>query len=140
MKLYTIVPTKKTFAFFTFFDTEKEKTLTQRRKDALSAYIHILPEQPIFAILFGSTAKGTAKEESDVDILIITNKKIQTKEAEKEADVLYAIKVSTFQMVYKDFLNELKLKEDMVVQSAIKTGFPLLNHIAYYEALYNEGI
>ena len=140
MKLYTVVPAKRTFSIFTLFDVEKERTLTQRRKDALSAYIQMLPEQPVFVILFGSTAKGTAKEESDVDILLITNKKIKTKDAEKEADILYAIKISTFQMVYKDFLKELKLKDDPVVQSALKTGFPILNHIAYYEAMYYERI
>ncbi len=48
--------------------------------------------------------------------------------------------VSTFQMTYKAFITELKLKEDKVVQSAIKTGYPVIDHIRYYEVLCNEAI
>ena len=39
-----------------------------------------------------------------------------------------------------EFLDELKLKNDRVVQSALNTGYPLTNHIMYYEAYYNEKI
>ena len=94
----------------------------------------------MFAVLFGSTAKGTYKEDSDIDILIITNKKISPEKAEKETDALTAMKISTFQIKYKNFLTELKMKEDKVVQSAINSGYPLINHIQYYEVLYNEKI
>ena len=88
--------------------------------------------------MFGSTAKETYKEDSDIDILIVTNRKIQIQEAEKEADALTGIGISTFQITYHGFLQELKLKEDKVVQSALNTGYPVINHISYYEALYNE--
>ena len=57
-------------------------------------------------MLFGSTAKETYKEDSDIDILLVGNKKIQTKEAEKEVDALTAIRISTFQMTYKEFITE----------------------------------
>ena len=87
----------------------------------------------------GSTAKENYRQDSDIDLLVITNKKISTKEAEKEADALCAIKISTFQMTWNDFQREIKLKEDAVVQSALQTGYPLINHIYYYEVL-NERI
>ena len=80
----------------------------------------------------GSTAKENYRQDSDIDLLVITNKKISTKEAEKEADALCAIKISTFQMTWNDFQREIKLKEDAVVQSALQTGYPLINHIYYY--------
>jgi len=70
----------------------------------------------------------------------VTNNKISTKHAEKETDALTTMKISSFQIRYKDFLTELKMKEDKVVQSAINTGYPLINHIQHYEALYNERI
>ncbi|MDD9954469.1 MAG: hypothetical protein OXR66_09140, partial [Candidatus Woesearchaeota archaeon] len=71
---------------------------------------------------------------------LITNKNISTKTAEKEADALTAMNITTFQMTYNDFLIELHMKEDNVVQSAIQSGYPLINHISYYEAIYNERI
>ena len=102
---------------------------------AIKTYLDNLPENPVFAVLFGSTAKGTYKEDSDIDILIITNNKISAKKAQKEADALTAMKISTFQITYKDFLIDLKMKDDKVVQSAIISGYPLINHIQYYEVL-----
>ncbi len=125
---------------FEIFDFDKLEQLSMIRKNAISCYLNKLSEKPVFAILFGSTAKETYTESSDIDILIVTNKKTSTKEAEKETDALTAIKVSTFQITYADFLDELKLKKDKVIQSAVLTGYPLINHISYYEVILNERI
>ncbi len=140
MKKYSLQSNKKTFLLLTEFDIEKQEKLSKRRKEAIQVYLKKLPEKPIFAVLFGSTAKETYKEDSDIDILLVGNKKIKTKEAEKEADALTAVRISTFQMTYQEFITELKLKQDNVIQSAIHTGYPLLNHIAYYEVLENERV
>lgn len=140
MKKYSLQRNKKTYLFLTLFDIEKQEKLSKRRKEAIQIYFRKLSEKPVFAVLFGSTAKETYRDVSDIDVLIVTNKKTQTKEAEKEADALTAIKVSTFQLTYDEFLKEIKLKQDNVIQSAIYTGYPLLNHIAYYEVFENEGI
>jgi hypothetical protein len=69
---------------------------------------------------------------------LITDEKIDAKNAEKEVDALHAISISTFQMMYKEFTKEIKLKEDKVVQSALNTGYPLINHICFYEEFSNE--
>ncbi|MBI3033099.1 nucleotidyltransferase domain-containing protein [Candidatus Woesearchaeota archaeon] len=140
LKKYGVVKNKKTYLVFEAFDMEKEDKLPVIRKKAIKYYLDTLPEKPVFAILFGSTAKETFGEKSDIDILIIGNKKIETTEAEKEADALTGIKISSFQIGYKHFLKEIILKEDKVIQSAINTGYPLINHIAYYEVLYNERV
>lgn len=140
MKKYSLQKNKCVYALLTIFDVEKQEKLSKRRKEAIRIYLEKLHEKPFFGILFGSTAKETYNESSDIDILIVGNKKIQTKEAEKEANALTAIKVSTFQMTYREFLQELKQKEDNVIQSAIHTGYPLFNNIAYYEVLENERV
>lgn len=140
LKKYSLIKNKQAYLIFEMYDIERFEHLTNLRKSAIGYYLEKLPEKPVFAIIFGSTAKGTSRENSDIDLLIITNNKIDTKLAEKEADALTSIKISTFQMVYKEFLTELKLKEDMVIQSAINTGFPIINNICYYEDLYNERI
>jgi len=122
------------------FDIERFEKLPGIRKRAIQEYLNKLPEKPVFAVLFGSTAKGTYTESSDIDILLVTNNAVSARDAEKEADVLTAIKISTFQMKYAEFLIELKMKEDQVVQSALQSGYPLINHIQYYGVLYNERI
>ena len=140
LKQFQLKNNKKVFAIKALFDIERFEKLPFEKKEAISSYIKTLPEKPVFIILFGSTAKGTFTKESDIDLLIITNKKIQTTEAEKEADALHATKISTFQINYKDCLKELKLKDDKVIQSAISTGYPILNQIYYYEVIQNERI
>ena len=140
LKQFLLRKNKQVYAILTLFDIEKYEKLPHIRKTAISYYLKSLPKQPVFAILFGSTAKETYKDDSDIDILLITNEKINTKQAENEADAQSALKVSSFQMTYKHFLKELKLNEDPVVQSAVKTGYPLLNHIKYYEVLNYDTI
>ncbi|MEK6963308.1 MAG: nucleotidyltransferase domain-containing protein [Nanoarchaeota archaeon] len=140
LKKYSITQSNRAYSLFELFDLERFEKLPSIRKNAVKAYLKKLPEKPIFVILFGSTAKETYIKESDIDLLIITNNRVSSKEAEKEADALTAMKISTFQMTYKAFIIELKMKEDKVVQSAIESGYPIINHIQYYEVLCDEGI
>ncbi len=140
LKKFSIKKSKTTYLLFEGFDIENFEKLPSIRKKAIQTYLDKLTEKPVFAILFGSTAKETYKEDSDIDILLVTNNKISVKIAEKEADALTTIKFSTFQINYADFIVELKLREDKVVQSALQSGYPLINHIQYYEVLHNERI
>ncbi len=135
MRFFSLKKSKSVYLLLSYFDIERYSGLPHNRRVAIDTYLNFLPEQPIFVILFGSTAKNTYRAESDIDLLIVTNRRIDTEEAEVKADARAALKISSFQMVYKDFLKELRLKEDMVVQSALETGYPLLNHIKYYEVL-----
>ncbi len=140
LKKYSIKRAIRVYFLFEAFDLERFEKLPSIRRNAIKIYLDNLPEKPVFIILFGSTAKGTYKEDSDIDILLVTNKKINVEYAEKETNALTAIKTSTFQILYKRFLTDLRMKEDKVVQSAINSGYPLVNHIQYYEALYNERV
>ena len=140
MKKYSLNKNKKAYSLLALFDVERFERLPDIRKSAISRYLDKLDEVPVFAVMFGSTSKGTFKEGSDIDLLIITNRRIDPKKAEKEADAVTALKISTFQMNYPDFIREIRLKEDPVVQSAIFSGYPILNHISYYGVLYNERI
>ncbi len=140
LKKYSIRKTSRTYFLFEAFDLERFEKLPNIRKNAIKSYFKNLPEKPVFAILFGSTAKGTYTDDSDIDILLVTNTKLHTEKAEKEANAITAMKISTFQIKYENFLIDLKMKEDKVVQSAINSGYPLINHIQYYEVLYDERI
>src|SRR3989338_7965055 len=140
LKKYSLQKNKKVYALRTLLDIQRLEHLPFLRKKALAHFLNKLPQQPVFVILFGSTAKGTYKEDSDIDLLLVTNNRISAEKAEKETNALTAMKTSTFQITYKDFLIDQKMKEDKVVQSAISSGYPLINHIQYYDVLYNERI
>ena len=135
---YNIRQSKKAYAVFTMFDVDRFEKLPYIKKQAVETYLKNLSQQPIYAVLFGSTAKENYTKDSDIDILLVVNSKIDAKKAEKEADALHSAKISTFQITYKSWILDLKLKEDKVAQSAISTGYPILNHIGFYEVLEDE--
>ena len=140
LKMYGIAKNDITYSIFAHFDVLKLNKLPSIRKNAIFYFLHALKEKPVIAILFGSTSKETYRENSDVDLLLVVNKKINTREAEKYADSQTAISVRPIQIGLSEFLDELKLKNDKVIQSAINTGYPVTNHMEYYRAVYHEGI
>ncbi|HLC90829.1 MAG TPA: nucleotidyltransferase domain-containing protein [Candidatus Nanoarchaeia archaeon] len=140
MKKYYLCHNKKVYVSLSFFDVERFEKLPPLRKKAIQYYLDTLEEKPVFAILFGSSAKDTYRERSDIDILLITNHKIKTVDAEKEAAALTTMKVSTFQIDLPEFKAEIKLKEDPTVQSALFSGYPIYNNGTYYEELYHERV
>lgn len=123
---------------FTSFDLERFNKLPSLRKRAIECYLNDLEEKPIIAFLFGSTAKGTFRNDSDIDLLLIVNKKIDDEKAKKYADSQTGLRIQSFQIDYKSFLKELKLKEDRVIQSALNTGYPILNQMSFYGVVLNE--
>ncbi|MBW6461491.1 MAG: nucleotidyltransferase domain-containing protein [DPANN group archaeon] len=138
MKRYKIKKTKETYALFTCFDTEKMQQLNTLRKDAINIFIDTLDEKPIIMFLFGSTAKNNYTKESDIDILLISNKKIDTTNAKNYVETQTSMKINDFQITLPKFKKEIKIKEEPVIQSAIETGYPLTNHIYYYTCIYDE--
>lgn len=137
LKKYFIRRSSATYVLFTHFDIARLNSLPSIRRNAIKYYLDTLSEKPVIALVFGSTAKGIYREDSDIDVLIITNQKTEAKEAEKHAESLTGLRISTFQIKFVDFVRELKLKEDHVIQSAITSGYPITNHIYYYEMVYN---
>ncbi|MBN1385851.1 nucleotidyltransferase domain-containing protein [Candidatus Woesearchaeota archaeon] len=140
LKKYSSKKNLKTFALFTLFDVERLSMLPSIRKNAIACFLDKLTEKPVIAFLFGSTAKGTYTEDSDIDLLLITNKKMDTGNAERYAESQTAIRINVFQMTFLDFKTELRMKQDYVVQSALNTGYPITNHVFFYEVYYNEAV
>ena len=136
-KKYSLKLNYKTYEVFQLFDLEQLNNLPSIRRNAIKYFLDHLKEKPLIAFVFGSTARGTFIDDSDIDLLIITNSKIDTIEAEKNAEALTGLRISVFQMSFDAFSKEIKLKEDHVIQSAIASGYPVLNNIYYYRVLYN---
>lgn len=140
LKKYSIIKNKKTYLIFQKFDIDNLENLPLLRQNAINIYLKSLEQKPIFVILFGSTSKNNFKSSSDIDLLLITNNKIKTSSAEKEVEALTGVNISSFQIEYIDFVQELKLRDDKVVQSALNSGYPIYNNIAFYEVFFNERI
>lgn len=138
LKKYSFIFNTKSAVLLTYLDIEKLNKLPLIRKNAIEHFIKQLKEKPIIAILFGSTAKEIFTEKSDVDILLLVNKKINTQKAEQYAEAQTGINISPIQITYENFIKEKKIKEDNVIQAAIETGYPITNHILWYEVMYNE--
>ncbi len=140
LKKYELQKNDKVYSILAYFDVVKLNKLPSLRKKAIFYFLDNLKEKPIIAFVFGSTAKKTYKEQSDIDILLIVNKKIDTKESENYADAQTGLRISCFQITIQEFIDELKLKRDHVVQAAISTGYPITNHIEYYRMISHERI
>ena len=76
LKKYSVKQGIRAYFLFEAFDLERFEKLPSIRRNAIKTYWDSLPKKPVFAMLFGSTAKGTYKEDSDIDILLVTNNKI----------------------------------------------------------------
>jgi len=123
---------------FPLFDEERLENLPLLRKDAIKIYLNKLKKKPLLVIIFGSTAKETFRKDSDIDIVKISSAKDEDKEAVKYAEAQTGLKLQVLNLTEEQFRKELKMKEDYVLQSALKTGFPVFNAKYYYEAIANE--
>jgi len=137
LKKYRIKKSEKLSNIFTSFDIERLNKLPLARKRAINYFLDKLHEKPIMVLLFGSTAKETFRKDSDIDLLLIVNKKIDIEKAKDYVDAQIGIKINCFQITYEEFKKEIKLKEDKVIQSSLKTGYPIFNQMLFYEVYLN---
>ncbi len=137
LKKYKIKKSEKLSNIFVSFDIERLNKLSLARRRAINYFLDKLQEKPIIALLFGSTAKETFRKDSDIDLLLIVNKKIDVDTAKDYVDAQLGIKVNCFQITYEEFKKEIKLKEDKVIQSALNTGYPIFNQMLFYEVYLN---
>ena len=137
LKKYKIKKSEKLNNIFSSFDIDKLNKLPLARRRAINYFLDKLQEKPLIVILFGSTAKETFRKDSDIDLLLIVNKKIEIDKAKDYVDAQIGIKINCFQITYEEFKREIKLKEDKVIQSALNTGYPIFNQMLFYEVYLN---
>lgn len=140
LKKYGIVKSDISYSIFAYFDMLRLMQLPSIRRNAIAYFMDVLKDKPICVIIFGSTAKKTYSDNSDIDLLLIVNSILKTDKAEAYADSQTGLKINVIQVTYDDFKKELKLKNDKVVASAVNTGYPVTNNIEYYRWILNEGV
>ena len=107
-----------------------------KKKEFLAIYdkIKVVNKQFIL-LLFGSYVKGTITKNSDIDILLISNKGDE-KIIEEKFDVL-PLKIHLTHVSYESFIDMIKSKEQTVVSEAIKKNIILFGIEDYYRLIQN---
>ncbi len=126
------------FSIFSYFDYKRFNELPFERRNAISEFMHKIQIKPLIAIVFGSTAKGTFEKTSDIDLLLIYNKK-ESKDLKLNKDIkaITGIEIQTFIIDLEYFREQLLIEEDKVITHAIKTGLVMSGHDTFYkEVLY----
>jgi predicted nucleotidyltransferase len=85
-------------------------------------------------VLFGSASRKEENKESDIDLLIVSDKKLNLEKNKEQAELTSKHPLSIFQTTIKQFIEN---KDDIIIQ-ARKTGFPIYKEQNFYEVILNE--
>ena len=122
------------YSILSYFDYKKLNELPSERKRAINEFLDKIQVKPLIAIVFGSTAKGTFGKESDIDILLIYNKKeLENSKIKKDIEATTGIKIQIFIIDFEYFKEQILKEDDSVITHAIKTGFPVTGNDKFYK-------
>ncbi len=125
---------KKLFALkFSEIAINHFNSLNAGVKTPLKNFLKNIPKETYTIILFGSTSRKEEQKESDIDILVITNQKLDLKNNKKEAEITSKHPISLFQASVQQFIQN---KDDIIIQ-ARKTGFPIYKEQNFYEVVFD---
>ncbi len=123
---------KKLFALkFSEIAINKFNSLNIKVKTPLRNFLKNIPKEIYTIILFGSASRKEEQKESDIDLLIVSEKKTDLKDNKKEAEITSKHPISLFHSTIQQFIND---KDDVIIQ-AKKTGFPIYKEQNFYEAV-----
>jgi len=126
---------KKLFALrFSEIAIQKFNNLNIGIKNPLRNFLKNIPKETYTIVLFGSTSRKEEQKGSDIDLLLISNKKIDLTFNKKEAEITSKHPISLFQATIEQFIQN---KDDIIIQ-ARKTGFPIYKEQNFYEAILDE--
>ena len=103
-------------------------------KNPLRNFLKNIPKEIYTIILFGSASRKEEQKGSDIDLLIIANKKADLTNNKKEAEITSKHLISIFRATIKQFIQN---KDDVIIQ-ARKIGFPIYKEQNFYEAILDE--
>jgi len=127
------------YSIFSYFDYKKFNELPSERRRAINEFIQKVKIKPLITLIFGSTAKKTFRKESDIDILLIFNKKeIKNTKLKEDIEAVMGVKIQTFIINFNYFKEQILKEEDKVITHAIKTGFVMEGFDKFYKEVLNE--
>ncbi len=118
---------------------------TERREEFLRKHrnIGVLHDKlkslnfPFIALVFGSYARGRQDRHSDIDVLVISEKKRHGKIDETVR--LLPLKIHLTPITFEDFVNMLRSREFTVVSEAVKSNIIITGIEDYYRVIENAG-
>ena len=123
---------KKLFALkFSEIAIQKFNNLNIGVKNPLKNFLKDISKEIYTIVLFGSASRKEEQKESDIDLLIISNKKTNLANNKKEAEITSKHPISIFHVTIEQFMQN---KDDVIIQ-ARKTGFPICKEQNFYEAI-----
>lgn len=124
------------YSIFSYFDYKRFNELPLIRKRAITEFLDKIENKPLITLIFGSTAKGTFGKESDIDVLLVYNKKEsdQTK-LKRDIEATTGANIQTFIIDYDYFKEQTIKQEDKVIIQAIKTGFIISGQYYFYKEI-----
>jgi predicted nucleotidyltransferase len=126
------------YSILSYFDYKRFNELPSERRRAILEFLDKLKVKPLIALIFGSTAKGTFGKESDIDILLIFNKKeLKDNQLKQDIESTTGVKIQTFIIDFDYFKEQILKEEDKVITHAIKTGFVISGHDKFYKETLN---
>jgi len=129
------IANKKHFSLkFSEIAMNQFEELNANIKIPLKHFLKDITKEIYTIVLFGSASIKQEKKGSDIDLLIVANKKINLNQNKKEAEISSKYPLSIFQTTIKEFIEN---KDDIIIQ-ARKTGFPIYKEQNYYEEILNE--
>lgn len=122
------------FSIFSYFDRRIFNELPPARKRAITVFLDRMETKPIIVLVFGSTASKTFNPDSDIDVLLVFNKKdIKDEKLRRDIEATTGTILQLFSIDYGYFKDQLLKKEDNVIIHAIKTGFVIAGHYYFYK-------
>lgn len=123
---------KKLFALkFSEIAMQKFNNLNLNIKIPLKNFLKNISKDIYTIILFGSTSRKDESKDSDIDLLIISNKQANLINNKIEAEISSKYPISLFQSKLQNFIEN---KDDIIIQ-ARKTGFPIYKEQNFYEVI-----
>jgi predicted nucleotidyltransferase len=131
---YYKIKDKKFFALkFSEIAIEQFNNLNLEIQIPLTNFLNQIPKDIFTLILFGSASKKQEKIGSDIDILIVDNKKRDYKTIEKSVNLTTNYPLNIFMCTYEEFIKN----EDHIIKEA-KKGFPIFHEQNFYEIKLEE--
>lgn len=132
-------PSQRTEAYLKQVHTERFAFLPKKVQIAVKDFLNELRDKPLIALIFGSYAKNTFNEESNLDILLIFQKVEKTKNIEdsaKKISMRSNIKMRLIYLEYADFEKNFLNKEHEFSNEIRKETIIILGIELYYSLLW----
>ncbi len=134
-RLYSLNLQSNAFYFTkNLLDTEKVRAFPETKKAATLLFKERAKDKADLLIVFGSTAAGTAKKESDIDILVVSNQPKRIQKPRSEVEGIFGEQLNLHPYTPEQIQEEIT---DPFIQNILLKGIILHGHDTAKELISN---